>query len=635
MKPTDAHQLTPPIPEAEVRAALARVIASDAFQRSPQLQRFLRFVVEETWAGRSDRLKEYVVGTEVFGRPADYDPRLDSLVRVEAHRLRTALEAYYQAEGRDDPVFIEVTKGSYVPSFRGRTPPASVPARAVSAAKLRRRAWIAIAATLVAVLLVLGLYRLNRPGGSSLPPNPTIAVLPFDNLSADPDNQYFCFGLMDEITTALAKTGALKVVARTSAARFKRGDDIATIGRQLNADVVLEGSVQKTPGRVKVTAQLINAANNLHIWSESYDRSGADLLRIQNEVAEAITLAVLPHLPGSNGVVPHRAQYSADAVANQLYWKAAYFRSPMGKTGWRKDLATSADYLEQAVQKDPGFALAYAALADVYVSLGWERGGGSTTSDYMTRGRRAAMRAVELDNTLAEAYGALGTVQFFYDYDRQAAEQSFQRALQLDPSNGKARMWYAMALVMQRRTAEALAQARQGSELDPLSYVATTHLAVVHYFGRQNDEAIRLVRDLLKVADTAPAHGLLGMAYEVQQNYDAAIAEYQAGLRLVPAHSYIRGMLGHAYAKSGRAKEARALLQQFTNVDFEQGGLSDLKTSYIYMGLGEQDRVFELLEKDYEERDPELPYINADPVFDPVRTHPRFVALVRKMGLPQ
>jgi TolB-like protein/Flp pilus assembly protein TadD len=634
MKSTGTHQLKPPIPEPEMRAALETVTASDAFQRSPQLQRFLRFVVEETCAGRSDRLKEYVIGTEVFGRPADYDPRLDSLVRVEAHRLRTALEAYYQGEGHDDPIVIEVTKGSYVPSFRGRTRPASVPTPPVPAANLRRHAWIAIAATLVVVLLALALYRLDRPESSSLPPNPTIAVLPFDNLSADSDDQYFCFGLMDEITTALAKTGALKVVARTSSARFKRGDDIVTIGRQLRADVVLEGSVQKTSGHVKVTAQLINAADNLHIWSERYERSGTDLLRVQNEVAEAITLAVLPHLSGKNGLVPHRVQYSTEAEANQLYWKAAYFRSPMGKTGWRKDLATSADYLEQAVQKDPNFALAYAALADIYVSLGWERGGGSTTSDYMTRGRRAALRAVELDNTLAEAHGALGTVQFFYDYNRQAAEESFRRALQLDPSNGKARMWYAMALVMQRRTDEALAQARQAEELDPLSYVATTHLAVVHYFGRQNDEAIRLVRDLLKVADTAPAHGLLGMAYEVRQNYDAAIAEYQAGLRLVPNHSYIRGMLGHAYAKAGQVKEARALLQ-FANAGFEQGGLSNLKASYIYMGLGEQDRVFELLEKDYDERDPELPYINADPVFDPVRTHPRFVALIRKMGLPQ
>jgi adenylate cyclase len=630
IKPIEAEQTSPPVDEAHVRDALQRVVASAPFQRTPQLQRFLRFVVDEVLAGRGDRLKEYVVGTEVFGRRADYDPRLDSLVRVEAHRLRSALDAYYQAKGRDDPVRIELIKGSYVPTFRQVAPAAPVPADIAPPAK-SRRIWMAIAAVL-AVLLLLPLDHLKAPVRASLPPNATIAVLPFDNLTADPDNQYFCFGLMDEITTDLAKSGALRVVARTSAARFKRGDDIATIGRQLRADAVLEGSVQRNSGRVRVTAQLINTADSLHVWSESYERSGSDLLRIQNEIAQAITLAVRPYIPGNSGASPRRVQYSADSEANQLYWKAAYFRSPMGKTGWRKDLATSAGYLERAVQKDPTFALAYAALADVYVSLAWERGGGAITRDYMIGGRQAAMRALELDNTLAEAHSALGTVQVFYDYDRHAGEQSFQRALQLDPSNGKARMWYAMALVMQGRADEALVQARQGQELDPLSYVATTHLGVVHYFGRHNDDAIRLVRDLLKVADIAPAHGLLGMAYEVQQNYDAAIAEYQAGLRLVPAHPYIRGMLGHAYAKSGRVREARALLQ-FANTGFDQGGLSCLKTSYIYMGLGEYDRVFDLLERDYEERDPELLYANADPVFDPVRTHPRFVALMRKIGL--
>ncbi len=193
-------------------------------------------------------------------------------------------------------------------------------------------------------------------------------------------------------------------------------------------------------------------------------------------------------------------------------------------------------------------------------------------------------------------------------------------------------MWYAYALVMQGRAAEALIQATEARELDPLSYLATTHLAVVHYFGRRNDEAIRLVRETLQVADTAPAHGLLGMAYEVQGNFDAAIAAYQAGLRLVPNHSYIRAMLGHAYAKSGRKKEARALLQS-RNRQFEQGGLSDLKASYIYIGLGQTDAALSLLERDFEQHDPELPYINADPVFDPIRNHPRFIALIAKMGL--
>jgi len=621
------------IPAVEVRSALERVLTCDGFQRSPQMQRFLRFIVEESLAGHQNRLKEYVVATEVFGRPSDYDPRVDSLVRVEAHRLRNLLDAHYRAEGREDPVVIELAKGSYVPSFHHRVEAAATPTEvAVDRRPRRPQAWLIAPAALALALVGLLLYRLSAPTPHRLPANPTIAVLPFDNLSTDPENQFFCFGLMDEITTDLARTGELRVVARTSAASFKRGDDIATIGRQLKADAVLEGSVQRNNGRVRVTVQLINTADSLHLWSDTYERSSADSLRAQDEIARTVSDAVRPHLTGSRAGEPHRPAFSADSEANRLYWKGSYFQSPMGKTGWRKDLTASADYFEQAVRRDPQFALAYAALADVYISLAWERGGGESTRDFMTRGRQAAERALQIDGNLAEAYAALGTVQFFYDYDREAAEKSFQRALQLDPNDGKARMWYAHALATQRRPDEALAQAQQASELDPLSYVATTHWAVVNYLARRNDKTIRIVRETLRVADTAPGHGVLGMAYEVQHNYDAAIAEYQAGLRLVPNHAYIKGMLGHAYAKSGRIQEAKLLLKD-ANAGFENGGLSDLRVAYIYMGLGDYDRVFQLLERDYEQRDPDLPYINADPVFDPVRDDPRFVALLRKMHL--
>jgi serine/threonine-protein kinase len=379
---------------------------------------------------------------------------------------------------------------------------------------------------------------------------------------------------------------------------------------------------------------LINTADSLHLWSETYERPATDLLRVQDEIARAVNNAVRPYLSPSAATQSHRAAFSADAEANRLYWTGSYFRSPIGKTGWKNDLATSADYYEQATRRDPGFALAYAALADVCVTLGWERGGGELTRSFMTRGRQAAERALQLDGSLAEAYAALGAVQFFYDYDREAAERSFLRALQLEPSNGKARMWYAMALVMQRRSDEAIAQARQARELDPLSYVATTHLAVVTYLSRHNDEALTLARETLQVADIAPAHAVLGMAYEVQQDYASAIAEYRAGLRLVPNHPYIKGMLGHAYAMSGRTKDALALLKD-TNLDVEHGGLSDLRVAYIYLGLGDRDRVFQLLEHDYEQHDPELPSLNADPVFDPIRNDPRFLALLQKMHLAQ
>jgi serine/threonine-protein kinase len=633
MQPSEVQSRSVTIPESEVHSALERVIASASLRRSPQLQRFLRFVVEESLAGRGVRLKEYVLGVEIFGRPTSYDPRLDSLVRVEARRLRAALDEYYVGKGSSDPVIIDLPKGSYAPSFRQRDSQPAIPPETTAAVRPRGKRWWLVLSAAVAALALAGItYELIRLKGVPATRVSTIAVLPFENLTTEAENDLFCFGLMDQITNELAKTRQLRVVARTSAAVFKRGDDIATIARRLKVDAVLEGSVSRSGNRIRVIAQLINTANNIHLWSESYERPNADPLGVQDEVAQAIAAAMRQHLTPNTERLLQPVRYSQNAEANQFYWQGSYLRTPMGRTDWRKDLAKSAEYLERAVRKDDRFARAYAALADVYVSLGWERGGGPSTRDLMTRGRGAAEHALLLDNTLAEAHGALGAVQFFFDYDRVAAEKSFQRALELDPNNGKARMWYAYALVMQRRSDEAISQARQAKELDPLSFVATTHLAVVYYFSRHYDEALRLVSETLDVANTAPAHGLRGMILESQQKYSEAIAEYQAGLRLVPTHAYIKGMLGHAYAMSGRRDEAAQLLKD-SPLEFGQGGLSDLKLAYIYVALGDRNRAFQHLERDYELRDPELPYINADPVFDPVRNDPRFAAILAKMGL--
>ncbi len=612
------------VPADEIRTELDRVMASTGLQHSPQLQRLLRFLVSETLAGHGDRLKEYVIGVEVFGRPASYDPRLDSLVRVEVRRLRGALDLYYAGPGQRDPVVIELNKGGYQPAFRARTPEQSP-----LGPRRRRTLWLLLLLVAVVGAVVAFRYRKASPT-VSLPRS--LAVLPFDNLSRDPENEYLCFGLVDQVTTELAKTPGLRIVARTSASRFSRSDDIRTIANRLRVEAVLEGSVRKSGDKVLVTAQLINAADSSHLWSETYERSNPDLIHVQDELAQAVAREVQARLAVDRSKVPPRIRASMSPEAQQLYWKGAYLRVPMGHANWRSELARSAQYFEQAVEKDPGFALAYAALADIYVSLAWERGGGEVTRDFMMRGQQAALRALELNDSLPEAYGALGTIQFFYDYEPAAAERSFRRALLLDPNNGKARMWYAYALVMQRRFDEAIAQARQARELDPMSYISTTHLAVVTYFAGHNDEAITLVRQTLEVADIAPAHGLLGMAYEVQRNYPAAIAQYKAGLRLVPNHAYIKGMLGHAYAMSGQRKEAVALLRD-AGLPFESGGLSGLKTAYIYVALGDYDRAFDNLEREYQLRNPELPYVNADPVFNPVRYDPRFVALLRKLGL--
>lgn len=631
MRASATHDAARDVAPSDTRSELQKILLSKAFQRSPQLQRFLSFLVEETLGGHGDRLKEYVLGTEVFGRPASYDPRLDSLVRVEAHRLRGMLKNYYRQDGVKDAVLIELSKGSYPPTFRYRAPTVTAPSTD-QPSRQRNWKWLTLVPLVLIALIVGAVYWFQRLQHSVPASAITVAVLPFQNASSDPDTDYVCFGLMDEITTELAKLNNLRVVARTSAEHFSRSADITTIGRQLKANAIVEGSVSRSSDHVRITVQLINAEDAIHLWSETYERSTTDLLRVQNDVALAVADAIAIRLSrGSREQMGH-TRYSADPEANQLYWRGAFFRAPIGRKNWRADLAKSAGYLEQAVQRDPQFAVASAALADVYVSLAWERGGGPITADYMTRGRQAATRALQLDSSLAEAYSALGIVQFFYDYDRVPAERSFQRALRLDPNSGKVHMWYAIALVMQGRGQEAIPHARQARELDPLSYVANTQLAAVTYFAHHNDEALELVRQTLEVADIAPAHGLRGMILEDQGDFAEAIKEYESGLRLVPTHSYIKGMLGHAYGKLGRIEEAKALLKE-VNIGFEQGGLSDLKASYIYLALGDHDRAFQHLERDYEQRDPELPYINVDPVFDPVREDPRFIAILVKLGL--
>ena len=367
----------------QIRAELKRILSSPEFSRSPQLQRFLSFLVNETLSGRCDRLKEYTVGVEVFARPASYDPRLDSLVRVEAKRLRDLLAQYYENTGRSDLVLIELHKGSYIPEFKPRKDSPAIPASSPSLSRLHRRLMIG---TLALLLAVFG-YGAFLVRSHSTPPNRTVAVLPFENLSSDPENEYLCFGLMDEITTDLAKHRNLRVIARTSAARFKQGDNVATIARQLKADAVMEGSVSKWGDRVRITVQLINASDSVHIWAETYERSGPDSLAIQNEISRAIAQAAVHNLvPDGQSQVETRA-YSSDPEANRLYWKGEYFHSPIGKKAWKENLDKSAEYLEQAVGRDPQFAVAYSALSDVHATLAYESGGGPATATHMARAR--------------------------------------------------------------------------------------------------------------------------------------------------------------------------------------------------------------------------------------------------------
>jgi serine/threonine-protein kinase len=614
----------------QVRAALQRIVTSAEFSRSPQLQRLLTFVVNETLSGRSDRLKEYTIGVEVFARPASYDPRLDSLVRVEAKRLRDLLEHHYQNDGKSDGVRIDLPRGSYVPLFRSQQ--SGIDATGTLAKIGWRHAWVVLP-MLVAILTGFGAYFGFRTRSETAKPPRTIAVLPFENLSSDAENEYLCFGLMDEVTTDLAKNRNLRVIARTSSSRFKRGDDIATIAHQLKADAVLEGSVSKWGDKVRVTAQLINATDSVHLWAENFEGNGNDPLLMQNDVSLKIANAVALRLIGNGQSDQRPVQYSDQAEANRLYWKGAYFRKPIGTLDWRQNLAKSKEFLQEAVDKDPQFAAAYSALADVCAAMGWESSGFSDTAEHMQCAREAATHALDLDDRMSEAYAALATVQFSYDYDHVAAEKNFQRALQLNPSDARAHMWYAVALAPLGRFDESRSQAQQAKALDPLSFAAANQLAFIAYLARHYDEAGRVAQEILDLdPKIASSHAILAVAYEAQGNREGAISEYKEAVVINPNQQYSIGRLGRLYAMMGRREEASALL---TAIEANRGtGVSsDVYQAYIYLGLNDFDNMFQHLEVAFARHDPDLPFIAVDPIFDPVRSDQRYIAMLKKLHL--
>jgi serine/threonine-protein kinase len=633
MPPSSTQERPTALPTNRIDAALERVLSSAALQHSPQLQRFLRFVVAETLAGHGDRLKEYVVGVEVFGRPSGYDPRLDSLVRVEAKRLREAMESYYADEGREEPVRIDFLKGSYTPSFR-----LAKVQKPEGASNLAKRHpvffWSSVAAAVVAVIAFTFAMAVLYRQKAAAPTIRTVAVLPFENLSNDPENEYLCFGLVDEITTELAKNEHLRVIARTSSSRFSRKDDLATIASQLKADAIVEGSVSRSPNHIRITVQLINAADSLHLWAQTYERQAADPLQTQNEISRAVASGVAMRLgvPGGTNLLTPR--YSTSPKANELYWKGAYLRTSRGKEHWREDLQKSAEFLEQAVQRDNFFAPAFAALSDVYMNLAFESNGGPITQDYVARCRNSANRAIELDSNSSEAYDSLAVIQAFYDWDWPAAEKSFLRALELNPNNATARSWYALTLLPQRRFDEAIAQAQKATELDPLSFQVSNVLGVSYYLAGNNEQAMKCARQTLQIDSRfAAAYALSGMALERERKYDLAIAEYKKGLQILPGHSFLQGRLGHAYAMAGRRTEALKLLQEML-AKRDDANLSDLHIAYTYAGLGDLNALFDQLDRAYRRRDPDLPYFNADPIFAGFRSDPRFAELLRRLELP-
>ena len=513
---------------------------------------------------------------------------------------------------------------------------AAVPplARAARTPPLQMR-WLAlgIAALLLAALAVVvglnvGGWRdrlLDRAAAARIE---SLAVLPLENLSGDPQQDYFADGMTEELIADLGQIEALRVISRTSVMRYKKTDKpLPQIAKELKVDAVIEGSVLRAGNRVRVTAQLIRASTDRHLWAQSYERELGDVLALQGDVARAIAEQVRIKLTPEQQArfVPARP---VNPEAHDAYLKGRYYWNLRTESGLNKGI----DYFQQAVEKDFGYAQAYAGLADSYLlQTAWAR---MAPREAYPRAKAAALKALEIDETLAEAHTSLGTVELAYEWNWSGAEKEYKRAIELNPSYATAHNFYAMYLSYMGRHDEAIAEIGRAEELDPLSPIINAIGGFVLFFARRYDEAIAQCRRTLELnAGFHPAHLYLGWAYEQKKLYGEAISEYQKAMALEQGSPRLAAGLAGAYAAAGNRTEALKIVSNLTELS-KRRYVPPYDIAQIYTALHDFDQACAWLEKAYEERTYLLVMLKVDPRNDPVRSDPRFQDLLRRMNFP-
>lgn len=458
-----------------------------------------------------------------------------------------------------------------------------------------------------------------------------IAVLPFANFSADPENDYFCDGLAEEILNALAKIKGLKVAARTSSFSFReKSVDVGEIAAALGVNTVLEGSVRKSGNRLRITAQLINALDGFHIWSGQYDRELSDIFEVQDEITLAIVDSLKLTLLGDQRTNVLR-RYTENTKAYSLYLQGRFF--------WNKrtteDVTRAMRYFEEAIDLDPNYALAYTGIADCYNAAGFSYDLGLEPDELISRAKSAAAKAFEIDETLAETQTSLAYAKLLFDWDFEEAESLFRRAIELNPNYANARHWYTHLLMAMSRVDEALAEAERALEVDPLNAVMNTHLGWHFICTREFDSAIAQFQRTLKLdRKFAAAHWYLGLALEQVGRYCEAETAFDEALRLTNQDLIIRADAAHCYAVSGQHERASRELAELEKLS-ETRHISSFGLAVICVGLGNDDRAFSYFGKAVEGRCDTLIYLSVEPRFDRIRSDPRFKVLMNRVGLSE
>jgi TolB-like protein len=581
-----------------VRAELAKILASPQFARAERLTAFLRFIVDEAAEGRADTLKETIIGVEVFGKSATYDPKTDSTVRIQASRLREKLRDYYLTAGAADELVIHLPKGSYVPVWERAHRPKPKFSRVALAALV-----------LGALVLATGLARYWRT------PRPlkSVAVLPLQNLGSEGDSELIAEGLTEDLIRQLAGLPEVRVVSQTSSFALKgSGKSMREIGALLDVEGVVEGTLHRVGDRVKVSARLVRTSDDRIVWDGAFEREFKDLFALEDELSAAIAQTLNASLQRQQR--PQNANPDAYAV----YLRGLYAMRRSTPSSAREAIT----FFQQAVEKDPLLARAWSAQA-----FGWYQLGvlaDMPAREIGPKAKTAASRALELDERLPEAHVALALVRFLFEADRHSAEESFRRALELGPNSVEAWDQYASYLMDMGKMEEALAAARRGERLDPLSPSAGRLVASVLYNARRYDQAIAQSRRVLeRNPEVHSAYRELGRAYLAEGLCEDALDAFH---RLPD-----EGFEGEALARCGRSEAARKILARLKKEADADPTRRATGVARIYAALGDHARALEYLERAREE----YGYVQRllDPAWDPLRQEPQFVALRKEMGL--
>jgi TolB-like protein/Tfp pilus assembly protein PilF len=645
-----------PVPADLVRSQLDNVLASELFSRSERLSAFLRFVVDETLKGRGETLKEPVLAHQLYGKEANFDGASNPIVRVDARRLRDKLREYYG--GRTDPVVISLPKGSYVPAFEfraGTTPAPNAqrlaaedespgfasrePTPAIdlpTSARWRVSGWHSAAVALGMAALFAGVSAALYLATRTAPTAPTgrimLAVLPFQNLTGDPEQEYLCDGLTEEMIAILGgvDSSRLGIIARTSAMHYKnttkRADEI---GRELGVGYLLETSLRRIGDRARITAQLIEVETQRHVWVEQYERDAQDALVLQREVAATVAQRTIASLGVRLGNLPFGSEHQSDnSLAYEQYLRGRYQWAKGTIDGLHKARA----HFQKAIALDPSYARAYSGLADTYALLG--------SYDIMRigeshpLGRAAALKAIELDESLGEAHRSLAAIVADYYWDWEEVERHYKRAIALDPNNATTMRFYAYYLAYTGRPVEALPIAEQACRLDPVSPSARMILGITLLTAGRVDAAVHQFEETLDLdSNFSMAHIGLGLAYLRKGMPERAVAEAQKARAEARSHPGIIALHGYTLARAGRRDEALTTLDDLRRLARTEGP-SPFLVALVYVGLEDSDRAFQWLEKALEARDWQMPMLKGDAIFDALRSDPRFPALLGRIGLP-